>query len=149
MNTKEELAEIARQNGAKSKGPKSAAGKNQSKRNAIVHGERATALKLLVPPHSAILLYEDRREFYSLFNTNIAKYQPLDDRENAVVSEITDLQWSSVRARPAIHTILNCTILKAGDSVEHVIEENRTLKTSPSHRITRTAHRARSTPLAG
>ena len=126
MKSKEELAEIARQTGAKSPGPKTAAGKKQSKRNAITHGDRATALKLLVPPHSAILAYEDRREFYKLYDTNIAKYLPLDDHEKAVVREITDLQWSNGRARLGIHTLLNCAIVKTGQSVEDqpVIEEN-------------------------
>lgn len=128
MTTKEERAETARKNGAKSKGPKSAAGKEQSKRNAIKHGERATALKLLVPPHSALLVYEDRREFYKLFDTNIAKYQPMDDHENAVVREITDLQWSNLRARLAIHTMLNSEILKTGGALEPVVEENRSIE---------------------
>ena len=128
MKTKEELAEIARQNGAKSKGPKSETGKRQSSRNAIIHGERATALKLFVPPHSALLVYEDRLAFYKLYDTNIAKYQPLDEHENAVVREITDLQWSNLRARLAIHTMLNCEILTTGPAVEPVIEENRSME---------------------
>ena len=128
MKSKEELADIARQNGARSKGPKSVAGKQQSKRNAITHGDRATALKLLVPPHSSLLIYEERRAFYSLFDTNIAKYQPLDDHENAVVREITDLQWSNGRARLAIHTMLNCEILKTGAAVEPIIEENHSIE---------------------
>ena len=126
MKSKEELAEIARQNGAKSKGPKTATGKEQSKRNAITHGDRATALKPLVPPHSAVLAFEDRREFYNLYDTNIAKYLPLDEHEKAVVREITDLQWSSGRARLGNHSMLNCAIVKTGQSVEDhpVIEEN-------------------------
>ena len=128
MKTKEELAEIARQNGAKSKGPKTEFGKEQSKRNAITHGERATALKLFVPPHSALLAYEDRREFYKLYDGNIAKYRPMDEHENAVVREITDLQWSNRRARLAIHTILNCEILTTGGDLEPVIEENRAME---------------------
>jgi len=128
MKTKEELAEIARQNGAKSQGPKTETGKQQSKRNAIIHGERATALKLFVPPHSALLVYEDRREFYKLYDTNISKYQPLDEHENAVVREITGLQWSNSRARLAIHTMLNCEVLKTGPALEPVIEENRSME---------------------
>ena len=130
MKTKEELAEIARQNGAKSKGPKSEAGKDQSKRNAIKHGDRAAALKHLVPPHSAHLAFEDRREFYKLYDTNIDKYEPMDEHEKAVVREITDLQWSNLRARLAIHTILNLEILRTGHKVaeEAVIKENQNIE---------------------
>jgi len=130
VKTKEELAEIARQNGAKSRSPKTDAGKEQSQRNATTHGDRAAALKHLVPPHSAHLAFEDRREFYKLYDTNIAKYEPMDEHEKAVVREITDLQWSNLRARLAIHTLLNMEILRTGHSVAAapVIEENRNIE---------------------
>ena len=124
MKTPEQRAQIARDNGAKSKGPTTAAGKEQSKRNAITHGERAAALKLLVPPHSALLLYEDRREFYKLFDTNIAKYRPADDHENAVVREITDLQWSNARARLALHALLNRELIRTGAAVQPLTPDN-------------------------
>lgn len=120
--TPEERAEIARKNGAKSKGPSSSAGKEQSKRNAIKHGERAEALKLLVPPHSACLLHEERREFYKLFDRNIAKYQATDEHEKEIVREITDLQWSNSRARLALHTMLNRELIRTGASVQPIDE---------------------------
>ena len=120
--TPEERAEIARKNGAKSKGPTTAAGKEQSKRNAIKHGERAEALKLLVPPHSACLLHEQRREFYKLFDRNIAKYQASDEHEKEIVREITDLQWSNGRARLALHTMLNRELIRTGASVQPIDE---------------------------
>ena len=53
MITADRKAEIARENGAKSKGPTTEEGKEKCARNAITHGERAQALKLIVPPHSA------------------------------------------------------------------------------------------------
>ena len=121
--TKEERAEISRKNGAKSKGPTTPTGKAKSSRNAITHGAYATTLKLLVPPHSELLIYEDRREFYNLFDTNIAKYQPEDDHEKAIVREITGLQWSNLRARTAIHALINRDILQTGADVQPLIEE--------------------------
>ena len=121
--TKEERAAIARKNGTQSKGPKTPEGKQQSARNSLTHGAYATTLKLLVPPHSELLIYEDRREFYNLFDTNIAKYSPEDDHEKAIVREITGLQWSNLRARTAIHALLNRDILQTGADVQPLIEE--------------------------
>ena len=104
----EERARIARENGAKSRGPKTAAGKEKSKRNAIKHGERAEALKLLVPPHSACLLHEERLVFYDLFDRNLAKYRATDDHEKELVREMTSLQWSNGRNRVALNARSTC-----------------------------------------
>ncbi len=126
--TPEERARISRENGAKSKGPKTEEGKAQSRRNAITHGQRAEALKLFVPPHSAVLLHEDRRVFYDLLDTNVAKYQPGDDPELAVVREITDLQWSNLRVRTALHALLNRELLRTADKIVPLVPEHATIE---------------------
>src|SRR5215510_5348103 len=95
--TQEEKARIARENAAKSKGPKTDAGKQKSARNAITHGTRAIALKLIVPPHSACLVNEDRQAFYNLFDSLTAKYRPADQVELSVVREIAEYQWKIER----------------------------------------------------
>jgi hypothetical protein len=114
----EERARIARENGAKSRGPKTPAGKEKSKRNAIKHGERAEALKLLVPPHSACLLHEERLAFYDLFDRNLAKYRATDDHEKELVREITSLQWSNGRNRLALNALLNREIVRTGATLQ-------------------------------
>jgi hypothetical protein len=118
----EERARIARENGAKSKGPKTAAGKEKSKRNAIKHGERAESLKLLVPPHSACLLHEDRLVFYDLFDRNLAKFRATDDHEKELVREITSLQWSNGRNRLALNALLNREIIRTGATLQPLDE---------------------------
>jgi hypothetical protein len=115
--------EKRRSNGAKSKGPKTAAGKEKSKRNAIKHGERADALKFLVPPHSACLLHEERLAFYNLFDRNIAKYRATDDHEKEIVHEITSLQWASGRSRVAFNALLNREILRTGATLQPLDEQ--------------------------
>ena len=124
MKTPEERARIARENGAKSRGPRTQAGKEQSKRNAIKRGERAGALKALVPPHSAVLVHEERREFYKMYDINVAKYSPADEHELAIVREITDLQWSNFRVRTTIHAMLSREVLRTASSVRPVVDEN-------------------------
>ena len=97
MISKERKAEIARENGAKSQGPTSEEGKEKCARNAITHGERAQALKLMVPPHSACLANEDRQAFYKMYDNLTAKYRPADETEQQLVREIADFQWKSLR----------------------------------------------------
>lgn len=93
MISKERKAEIARRNGAKSKGPVTRRGKEKSSRNAIKHGLHATALQLFVPPHSAVLAIEDRQKFYRLMDAAIAQFKPEGDCELAVVRQIVEFQW--------------------------------------------------------
>ena len=121
--TPEERARIARENGAKSRGPKTAAGKEKSKRNAIKHGERAEALKLLVPPHSACLFYEERLVFYDLLDRNLAKYRATDDHEKELVREITCLQWTNGRNRLMLNALLNREIIRTGPTLQPLDEE--------------------------
>ena len=64
--SKEERARIARQNGAKSCGPKTEEGKSKSARNGIKTGEFATKLAKFVPPDSAVLCNEERQAYFNL-----------------------------------------------------------------------------------
>jgi hypothetical protein len=110
--TKEQRAAINRANAQKSTGPTSQQGKDRSRRNAIKHGERAEALKLMVPPHTACHCNEDRQSFYDLFDINTAKYRPNDDKEGMLVREITDYEWEINRNQILITAIHNAELLR-------------------------------------
>ena len=76
--SKEERARIARENGAKSKGPVTSAGKERSARNALKDGERAKKFDCFIPPHEALLCNEDRDQYETLVEDHIAIYKPLN-----------------------------------------------------------------------
>jgi hypothetical protein len=112
MKSKEERAEIARQNGAKSRGPVTPEGKERSRRNAIKHGARAEALGLFVPPHSALLAPETRQQFYAMLDENIAQYRPVGKAQIRLVREITDCQWIIGRYRTIDAHLWNVELLR-------------------------------------
>jgi len=118
MLSTEDRARVARENGSKSRGPKTEAGKEKSRRNAIKHGDRADALKLLVPPHSACLMHDERLAYYELFDRNIAKYRAGDEAEKEIVREITALQWANGRNRLVLNAMLNREILRTGAALQ-------------------------------
>lgn len=91
--TPEQRAEIARENGAKSKGPVTAEGKLRSSRNALTHGERADRLALFAPPHYACACNEDRQAFFTLMDTLLAEYQPVNQVARSIVREIAVAMW--------------------------------------------------------
>ena len=74
--TPEERAEIARKNGAKSKGPTTPEGKAKVSRNGIKTGEYAETLSNFVPPDCAILCNEERQAFFELMDALLETYQP-------------------------------------------------------------------------
>lgn len=85
MLTKEEKAFIARVNGAKSKGPKTARGKAISSKNALRHG--LTSRKIVVEG------LESDAEF-KRFRTGIRNhYQPQDVMQSIWVDRITTCLW--------------------------------------------------------
>ena len=88
MITPEEKAQIARENGAKSKGPTTQEGKDRSRANGLKHGQRSTTLRHLAEPHPAILCNEDSRTFFQLFHNLIKFYQPIGQVPLDIVREI-------------------------------------------------------------
>ena len=110
--TKEQRAAINRANAQKSTGPKTDEGKAKSRRNAIKHGDRAEALKLMVPPHSACHCNEDRQSFYDLLDLNVGKLRPNDEKEVMIVREISDCEWEINRNQVLITAIHNAELMR-------------------------------------
>ena len=127
---REQKAQVARENGAKSKGPVTPEGKEHSRRNRITHGQRATALKLLVPPHSACLANEDRQAFYNLFDKLTAKFRPADDTELALVREIAEFQWKNTRNKQMEAALFNRELVRQGTRIQPSLPELRDLEIS-------------------
>ena len=95
--TNEERAQIARENGAKSKGPVTSAGKEKSARNGITHGLRTEKLKHFIPPHHAVLCNEDRAEYYQLIDELLSVYQPVNSVAAGIVRDIAVARWQILR----------------------------------------------------
>jgi hypothetical protein len=88
MITPEEKARIARENGAKSKGPTTQQGKDRSRANGLKTGDRATTLRHLAQPHPGILCNEDSHAFFQLFHDLIKAYNPIGQLATDIVREI-------------------------------------------------------------
>ena len=76
--------EASRVNGAKSKGPVTAAGKQRSSQNSIRHG---LASKVV------LLANESREEYDRVLNAYIARYRPADEPERDLVGDIVAARW--------------------------------------------------------
>ena len=84
--------EANRRNAMKSCGPRTEAGKNRSKLNAVTHGMRAATLVLLDEDPQAL---EDRRAAW------IDRLMPADDVERRIVEDAVVSTWQLDRARRA------------------------------------------------
>jgi hypothetical protein len=121
--TKEQRAAIARANGAKSRGPVTAEGRQRSSRNAIKHGEFAEALKLMVPPHSACLANEDRQAYYRLHDAYIERLQPAGDVEMEMVRDMVDRQWKINHNKKLETAIFNRELIRQSALVDSPVPE--------------------------
>ena len=112
--TPEERAKIARENGAKSKGPKTEEGKEKSARNGIKTGDFAKDLSHFVPPDSAILCNEDRQAFYQLMDELLESYQPVNPEAIQLVRQMAITRWQIERLNSCITMHWNLAMLDAG-----------------------------------
>src|ERR1700692_1360999 len=79
-------SETARANGAKSRGPTTAEGKEKSSRNAIKHGLTAGTGNILLD-------CEDPDEFEEAFNKLLGIHAPATPAENDIVEEMVAARW--------------------------------------------------------
>jgi hypothetical protein len=101
-----ERAEISRQNGCKSKGHTSAAGKNRSRFNALKHGLHA---RLPVLPG------EDPKQYRDRLDAGTADWQPANDLEQSLVERAVTLSWQLDRAARAEAARLTTVLRNAPD----------------------------------
>ena len=96
---KQRRAETARRNGAKSKGPVTAEGKQLSSMNAITVGKHVDVHREELPPSARILSVEDRKAYVRLHQANLRQYQPQTESETSLVRNITAEQFEYERYR--------------------------------------------------
>ena len=124
MVTKEQKAQIARENGAKSRGPITPEGKAQSRLNSIKTGENAETLAQFVPPNSGILCHEDRKKFYVLINQLTQIYLPVNQEAAAMVRQIAIARWQIDRLQTDLNSIWNLELMEAARHDAPVPEEH-------------------------
>ncbi len=89
----------SRANGAKSKGPKTAEGRQKSSRNAIKHGFTAV---------STILTdWESSEEFFACLESYSEKYQPGSPIESDLVDNMFAARWRAERVMAAENALIN------------------------------------------
>src|SRR5205814_3211982 len=84
-------SDTARANGAKSKGPVTEEGKQQSSRNALKHG--------LTARHSMLLACEDEDQFQQVVDDYLSTYQPTNPVERDLVEEMISAKWRMRRLK--------------------------------------------------
>ena len=119
----EERARIARENGAKSRGPSTPSGKEKSARNSIRHGERTEKLTQFIPPHHAALCNEDRQSYYKLMDELLAAYQPVNALALGIVRDIAVARWQCFRYDNLISAHWNLAFLDHAQTPLTVPEE--------------------------
>jgi hypothetical protein len=111
--TKEERAKTARENGAKSKGPKTEAGKAKSARNALKDGARAKKYGIYVPAHVACLVNEDRQQYAALVDEFVAIYKPQNQAAFAIIGDMANARWQIDRLNRCITMHWNSAFIAA------------------------------------
>jgi hypothetical protein len=111
--TPEEKAKISRENGAKSRGPKSPQGKARSSRNALKTGEYSEKFKHFIPPHEACIANEERKDYEALVDQLIAIYKPANQLALDAVGDIAVARWQIRRFEACITMTWNLSLAAA------------------------------------
>ena len=127
--TKEDKARIARENGAKSKGPTTATGKAKVARNGIKTGEYAETLANFVPPDCAILCNEERQAFFELMDALLETYQPANEEARLLVRQMAIARWQIERLNTCITVHWNLAVIEASGKPLTVVPELGELQT--------------------
>jgi hypothetical protein len=97
-------SEAARRNGAKSQGPATPAGRQNSARNSLKHGFTARNMVLLA--------CEDPAEFEQILNEYRAMYQPATAAEQDLVDEMVAARWRIRRLWTVETSLLDAEMLR-------------------------------------
>lgn len=82
-------AEIARQNGRKSRGPVSPDGKMRSSMNAIATGQHLEVHKEIFPECMVLLGTDDREAYVRLWQKHLKQYKPHSEQEQVILRQMT------------------------------------------------------------
>ena len=121
--TPEEKAKISRENGAKSRGPKTEEGKARSSRNALKTGEHTDKFKHFIPPHQACICNEERKDYEKLVETLVAIYKPLNDAAFSAVADIAGARWQIRRFEACVTMTWNLSLMTVGHRPNHFAPE--------------------------
>jgi len=94
---KQKRAEIARQNGSKSKGPVTPEGKHRSSMNAIAVGKLIDVHDAELPAFATQLSVDDRKAYVRLHQANLRKFRPDSEQEHQLLRLITAEQFEYER----------------------------------------------------
>ncbi len=86
---KNRRAELARENGRKSRGPVSPLGKYASSMNAIATGKHVKVHKEIFPECDILYSTDDRESFVRLHQRHLKQYKPHSECEHSVVRQMT------------------------------------------------------------
>ncbi|MBL8235830.1 MAG: hypothetical protein JNM66_00320 [Bryobacterales bacterium] len=111
--TPDEKARISRENGAKSRGPKTQEGKDRVSRNALKTGEHAEKFKHFLPPHEACLANEDPDDYNKFIDTLLAIYKPVNQLALDAVGDIAVARWQIRRYKACITMTWNLALIAA------------------------------------
>lgn len=111
----ERESEVARRNGAKSRGPVTAAGKANSSRNALIHG--------LTASRAVVLDYERREDFHQLLAEYRQTHRPATPAEHALVDRMAAAQWRIQRLWTIETALLDTEIVRRRPRVELVFPD--------------------------
>src|SRR5436305_5478767 len=103
-------SDTARANGAKSRGPKSAEGKEKSSKNALTHGFTAH--------HTLLLECENTGQFNEMREEFTAVHRPATPAEQDLVDEMIAARWRIRRLRTIDAVLVHCEMVRRKPEVE-------------------------------